>query len=131
MVEDASSKVRSSQLESLIKPVEHHQENQETRKDEENSLVLLTKSQLPIQRPIPLYPIPLHIREKLRATASNMEPEHHCVVENSQASMMLASSQPHLRTANKMDHHHPQSLLPYHHPALAPLGLHHPDLSSR
>ena len=84
MVENASSKVRSSQLGSLIKPVEpveHHQENQETRKDEENSLVLLTKSQLPIQRPIPLYPIPLHIREKLRAAASNMEPEHHCVVE--------------------------------------------------
>jgi len=138
-VEDASNV--SGQLGSIIKPepVEHHLENHEAlpqaneeEEEEENSLVSLTKSHLPIQRPIPLFSshhLPLYIREKLRAAASSME--QHSMVENSQASMMPASSQPHLTTANSMDHHHPQSLLPYHHPPLGPLGLHHPGLPSR
>ena len=131
----------SGQLGSIIKPepVEHHLENHEAlpqaneeEEEGENSLVSLTKSHLPIQRPIPLFSshhLPLYIREKLRAAASSME--QHSMVENSQASMMPASSQPHLTTANSMDHHHPQSLLPYHQPPLGPLGLHHPGLPSR
>merc|ERR1719458_439527 len=44
---------------------------------------------------------------------------------------LFSPSQPHLTTANSMDHHHPQSLLPYHQPPLGPLGLHHPGLPSR
>ena len=130
----------SNQLASIIKPepVEHHMENHESMPQaneeeeegamEENSLVSLTKSHLPIQRPIPLFSshhLPLYIREKLRAAASSME--HHSMVENS-ASMMPASSQQHLATGNSMDQHHPQSLLPYPHP---PLGLHNPGLPSR
>ena len=130
----------SNQLASIIKPepVEHHMESPESMPQaneeeeegamEENSLVSLTKSHLPIQRPIPLFSshhLPLYIREKLRAAASSME--HHSMVENS-ASMMPASSQQHLATGNSMDQHHPQSLLPYPHP---PLGLHNPGLPSR
>jgi len=139
-VEDVSNVSNVNQLASIIKPepVEHHLENQEcliqSNADEEegveeNGMVSLTKSHLPIQRPIPLFSshhLPLYIREKLRAAASSME--QHSMVENS---MMPASSHQQLATGNNMDQHHPQSLLPYHHPPLGPLGLHHPALPSR
>jgi len=151
-VEDGSSNMNVGPLASIIKPepVEHQLENQESlqvaqvgNEDTEEEIEengSLTKSHLPIQRPIPLFSshhLPLYIREKLRAAASNMEQHQNSMqqmqVENSQASNMMpaiSSQQPsHLTSANNMDH--PQSLLPYHHPPLGPLGLHHPGLPSR
>ena len=140
-VDDGST---ANQLATIIKPepVEHHLDNQEAqanddeveRGGEESSLVSLTKSHLPIQRPIPLFSshhLPIYIREKLRAAASSME-HHQTMVETG---MMPTSTPQHLAAANSMEHHphhhHPQSLLPYHHPSLGPLGLQHPALPSR
>ena len=131
-VDDSSNAI---QLANIIKPepVEHNVENQESLPQaneeeeeegvEENSLVSLTKSHLPIQRPIPLFSshhLPLYIREKLRAAASSMEHQ----------SLLPVSSQQQVGPANSVDHHHPQSLLPYHHPPIGPLG-HHPALPLR
>merc|ERR1712038_1428874 len=135
-VDDASN---ANQLATIIKPepVEHHLDNQEAqanddeveRGGEESSLVSLTKSHLPIQRPIPLFSshhLPIYIREKLRAAASSME-HHQTMVETG---MMPTSTPQHLAASNNMEHH-PHSLLPYHHPSLGPLGLQHPALPSR
>lgn len=60
-----------------IKPEPLEQHAEENPQEEDDNPHSLTKSHLPIQRPIPLFSshhLPLYIREKLRAAASSASP---------------------------------------------------------